>query len=104
MNTGLADCIRLTDRQGGAARVSIFFALWSLSLLLLHDVRVAAAPVYDVPARSTEWLTAPKPPVLNPERMWDSLAQRSDVMSGRWNRTPARPRSSARRYSHPTAI
>ena len=32
------------ERLGGAARLSVFFAMWTLALVALNDVRVNAAP------------------------------------------------------------
>ncbi len=51
------------ERHGGGARVSVFFALWTLALVVLNDVRVNAAPIYDAsPTRSgpTWWSTPPR--------------------------------------------
>jgi hypothetical protein len=79
-------------RHGGAARLSVFFALWTLALVALNDVRVNAAPVYDAPHSGTGWWIAPaEVPAVVTERMWDALAQRSDVISGRWNVASATP-------------
>jgi len=76
----------LRKRHGGAARLSVFFALWTLALVVFHDVRVNAAPVYDVAVRSdAAWRIVPVPPPnVASEAMWDALSQRSDVISGRW--------------------
>ena len=76
----------LPDRSGGAVRVSIFFALWSLALVLLHDERVNAAPVYDAPSNSASgcWVAPVTPPKLASESMSGALSERSDVISGRW--------------------
>ena len=87
--------VALPDRHGGAARLSVFFALWTLALLVVHDVRVNAATIYE-PATTADmtWLAAPAPaPTVNTATMWDAMAQRSDVMNGRWNggvRQPAK--------------
>jgi hypothetical protein len=79
--------VALPDRHGGAARLSVFFALWTLALLVVHDVRVNAAPILEpAPSADTPWLTAPAPaPSFNTATMWNALAQQSEVMSGRWN-------------------
>jgi hypothetical protein len=79
--------VSLPDRHGGAARLSVFFALWTLALLVVHDVRVNAAPILEpAPSADTPWLTAPAPaPSFNTATMWNALAQQSEVMSGRWN-------------------
>jgi hypothetical protein len=78
----------MPERQAGAARLSVFFALWTLALLLVHDVRVNAAPIYDVTSAGAQsgWLATPAPlPQVDTTSMWDALAQRSDVISGRWS-------------------
>lgn len=79
----------LPHRHDGAARVSIFFALWALALVLMHDVRVSAAPVYETPSRSQPawWIAPPPVPKLDSASMWNALSERSDVISGRWNVT-----------------
>jgi hypothetical protein len=82
------------ERHGGAARLSVFFALWTLALVALNDVRVNAAPVYDVRAAHSGpgwWIAPADAPKVVTERMWDGLAQRSDVISGRWNVASAAP-------------
>jgi tetratricopeptide (TPR) repeat protein len=82
------------ERHGGAARLSVFFALWTLALVALNDVRVNAAPVYDVRAAHSGpgwWIAPAEAPKVVTERMWDGLAQRSDVISGRWNVASAAP-------------
>ena len=82
------------ERHGGAARLSVFFALWTLALVALNDVRVNAAPVYDVRAAHSGpgwWIAPADAPKLVTERMWDGLAERSDVISGRWNIAGAAP-------------
>ena len=77
----------LADKQGGAARMTVFLALWSLALVVLHDVRVDAATIREVPAPSSNWLAAPAPaPTVDSPQLWNALAERSDVMSGRWAR------------------
>jgi len=83
----MGSLIALPERHGGAARLSVFFALWTLALLVVHDVRVNAAPVYErPPVADSGWLTAPVPaPQIETSSMWDGMAQRSDVMSGRWS-------------------
>jgi len=78
----------LPHLHGGAARVSIFFALWSLALVLLHDVRVNAAPVYEVQSSASDsrWWTPPAPPpVIAPLSMWNGLAEHSQIMNGTWH-------------------
>ncbi len=79
--------VALPDRHGGAARLSVFFALWTLALLVVHDVRVNAAPILEpAPTADTPWLAAPAPaPSVNTASIWTALAQHSEVMSGRWN-------------------
>lgn len=82
------------ERHGGAARLSVFFALWTLALVVLNDVRVNAAPIYDVPTAhpGPGWWAAPvdTPKVVSDE-MWTGLSERSDVISGRWNVESATP-------------
>lgn len=76
------------ERHGGAARLSVFFALWTLALVALNDVRVNAAPVYDSAAAHAGpgwWIAPTDVPKVATERMWDGLAERSDVISGRWS-------------------
>jgi hypothetical protein len=80
----------LPHLHSGAARVSIFFALWSLALVMLHDVRVNAAPVYEIqsPVADSRWWTPPAPPpAIAPLTMWNGLAEHSDVMDGTWRKT-----------------
>ena len=78
----------LSDRQGGAARMTVFLALWSLALVVLHDVRVDAATIREVPAPRSDWLAVPAPlPSVDSAVLWNGLAERSDVMSGRWSPT-----------------
>lgn len=77
----------LPHLHGGAARVSIFFALWSLALVLLHDVRVNAAPAYESQsaAADSRWWTPPAaPPVIAPLSMWNGLAEHSHIINGTW--------------------
>ena len=88
----------LPHLHGGAARVSIFFALWSLALVLLHDVRVNAAPVYELQpnASDSRWWTPPAPaPEIAPMSMWNGLSEYSRVIDGTWHAadevTMARP-------------
>jgi tetratricopeptide (TPR) repeat protein len=77
----------LVDKQSGAARMTILLALWSLALVVLHDVRVDAATVREVAAPSSNWLAAPAPsPRIDSAQLWNALAEHSDVMSGRWTR------------------
>jgi hypothetical protein len=86
-----------TDRQGGAARMTVFLALWSLALVVLHDVRVDAAPVYET--STSNWSAAPAPlPRVDSPTLWNAFAEHSDVMSGRWSpdRKSAMHRKSAR--------
>jgi hypothetical protein len=82
------------ERHGGAARLSVFFALWTLALVALNDVRVNAAPVYDTSAAHSApgwWIAPADAPTVVTERMWDGLAERSDVISGRWSVATATP-------------
>jgi hypothetical protein len=83
----ISSMIALPERHGGAARLSVFFALWTLALLVMHDVRVNAAPIYErPPVADSGWLTAPpQAPHIETSSMWDAMAQRSDVLSGRWS-------------------
>jgi hypothetical protein len=83
----MSSMIAAPERHGGAARLSVFFALWTLALLVVHDVRVNAAPIYErQPVADSGWLTAPPPaPQIETSSMWDAMAQRSDVLSGRWS-------------------
>ena len=75
-----------TDRQSGAARMTVFLALWSLALVVLHDVRVDAATIREVAAPQSNWLAAPAPlPKVDSAGLWDGLAERSEVLSGRWS-------------------
>jgi hypothetical protein len=86
-----------TDRQGGAARMTVFLALWSLALVALHDVRVDAAPIYEAAAPESNWSAAPTPvPRVDAPTLWNAFAECSDVISGRWS--PGR-KSAARRRS-----
>lgn len=93
--------VTFRERHGGAARLSVFFALWTLALVVLNDVRVNAAPIHDAStARSGPgWWVAPvdAPKIVSAE-MWTGLAERSDVISGRWNDTSAAP--AAKRVKH----
>lgn len=86
-NLPMSSMIAPPERHGGAARLSVFFALWTLALLVVHDVRVSAAPIYErPPVADSGWLTAPPPaPQIETSSLWDAMAQRSDVLSGRWN-------------------
>ena len=79
--------VALPERHAGAARLSVFFALWTLALLVMHDVRVNAAPIYDVSVgRRRRMAYAPAPaPQIDSTSIWDAIAQHSDVMSGRWS-------------------
>ncbi len=86
-NLPVNSLIALPERHGGAARLSVFFALWTLALLVMHDVRVNAAPIYEnSPTADAGWLMTPAPaPQIDATSMWDAMSQQSDVMSGRWN-------------------
>lgn len=76
----------LPGRNTGAARLSVFFALWTLALVMVHDVRVNAAPIYDVSGAAQAWRLAPAPPPqIDSTSMWNAISQHSDVMSGRWS-------------------
>jgi hypothetical protein len=72
---------------------------------VLNDVRVNAAPVYDASAAHSGpgWWIAPAaaPAVVN-ERMWDGIAERSDVISGRWSVATATP--SAKHPKHQRVV
>jgi hypothetical protein len=93
------------QRHGGAARLSVFFALWTLALVALNDVRVNAAPVYDAPHSGPGWWVAPaEAPKVVTERMWDGLAERSDVISGRWNVASAAPIAKHPNHHDVTAV
>jgi hypothetical protein len=77
----------LPHLHSGAARVSIFFALWSLALVMLHDVRVNAAPVYEIQSSvaDSRWWTPPAPPpAIAPLTMWNGIAEYSHVIDGTW--------------------
>ncbi len=82
----MSSLIALPERHSGAARLSVFFALWTLALLVMHDVRVSAAPIYERSSVADGgWLKAPAPaPQIDTSSIWDAMAQRSDVLSGRW--------------------
>lgn len=86
-NLPMSSMIALPERHAGAARLSVFFALWTLALLVVHDVRVNAAPIYErPPAADSAWLAAPAPvPQIDTSSMWNGMTHRSDVLSGRWN-------------------
>ena len=82
------------ERHGGAARLSVFFALWTLALVALNDVRVNAAPVYETYTPHSGpgwWIALADAPTVAPERMWAGLAERSDVISGRWSAAKEAP-------------
>lgn len=73
-------------RNMGAARVSLFFALWTGALLVVQEMRVEAAPVLDrggEPAMSW-WMTPPSPPSLQSTQFWQGISAHSEVMSGAW--------------------
>jgi hypothetical protein len=92
--------VALPDRHTGAARLSVFFALWTLALVLMHDVRVNAAPIYESPDAHASWRVAPvAPPQFDSTSMWNAIAERSDVMSGRWS-TVAESRSRSKPVAH----
>ncbi len=85
-NVSMSGFVALPDRHTGAARLSIFFALWTLALVMMHDVRVNAAPIYDASVDRLAWRVAPvAPPQIDSTAMWNAISQRSDVLSGRWN-------------------
>ena len=78
----------LSQRHGGATRLSIFFALWTLALVLLNDARVNAAPIYEASSTPSglAWWMAPAPaPALGADSMWNALSEHSEVISGRWH-------------------
>lgn len=92
MNTFVA----LPERHAGAARLSVFFALWTLALVMIHDVRVSAAPIYDMSDPAPAWRLAPvAPPQIDSTSMWNAISQHSDVMSGRWSVASEAHRGSA---------
>jgi MSHA biogenesis protein MshN len=86
-DVAMPSLVSFPERHAGAARLSVFFAMWTLALLLLHDVRVNAAPVYDAPTSAGPgwWVTPAPAPSIDSASVWEGLAQRSDVISGRWN-------------------
>lgn len=103
-NLPMSSLIALPERHSGAARLSVFFALWTLALLVMHDVRVSAAPIYERPSVAEgAWLTAPAPmPQIDTSSIWDAMAQRSDVLSGRWSGVSSERAQRAGMVAHTT--
>lgn len=73
-------------RHIGAARVSLFFALWTGALFALQELRVEAAPVLHSNATvATPWWTPPaSPPTIETREFWRQIENHSDVMNGTW--------------------
>lgn len=73
-------------RNMGAARVSLFFALWTGALLVVQEMRVEAAPVLHSGADTTIswWMAPPAPPTLESTQFWQGISAHSEVMSGAW--------------------
>ncbi len=73
-------------RHLGAARVSVFFALWTGALFVLQELRVEAAPVFETnSAMAAPWWTSPlPPPVVETRAFWSEIDRHSEVMNGTW--------------------
>jgi tetratricopeptide (TPR) repeat protein len=102
MNTSIS-MISTSDRNLGAIRVSLFFALWTGALFALQELRVEAAPVLVAPTQQTAWWMAPPAaPQIDSRSFWQGIAEHSEVMGGGWqpaiesgkDSTPTEPTSS----------
>ncbi|NJN51953.1 MAG: hypothetical protein HC809_09445 [Gammaproteobacteria bacterium] len=75
-------------RHIGAARISLFFVLWTGALLSVQQIRVEAAPIFNA-TNPASWQMAPSPPpVIETREFWQQISAHSEVMNGSWAPAP----------------